>query len=125
MNAHISYFEKLDVLQNARSLNKNIYEVTKNFPKDETYGLTNQIRRASISICSNIAEGSSRHSSKDQAHFTSITYSSAMEVLNQLIIASDLNYITTTQLSELRNQLTHITNQLNNLRKAQLSRHNK
>ena len=72
MNDHIFYFEKLDVWQNARKLNKKVYEITKTFPKEEIYGLTNQVRRASVSICSNIAEGTSRQSSKDQAHFTLI-----------------------------------------------------
>jgi len=124
MSEHVFYFEKLEVWQNSRSLNKRIYVITQQFPKEEIYGLTNQIRRASVSICSNIAEGSSRHSSKDQAHFTSIAYSSAMEVLNQLIIANDLNYINKVQLTEVRNLLSHITNQLNKLRQTQLSRQN-
>ena len=122
MEAHKFHFEKLDVWQNARLLNKNIYLITQLFPKNEIYGLTNQLQRASISISSNIAEGSGRQSYKDQAHFTQIAYSSTMEVLNQLIIASDLNYISSEQLSELRNQISHIANQLNKLYKSQQSR---
>ena len=122
MGIHTFYFEKLDVWKNARLLNKNIYLITQLFPKNEIYGLTNQLRRASISICSNIAEGSGRQSCKDQAHFTQIAYSSTMEVLNQLIIASDLNYISNEQLCELRNQISYISNQLNKLYKSQQSR---
>ena len=122
MESHTFYFEKLDVWKNARLLNKNIYLITQLFPNNEIYGLINQLRRASISISSNIAEGSSRKSYKDQAHFTQIAYSSTMEVLNQLIIASDLNYISSEQLSELRNQISHIANQLNKLYKSQQSR---
>ncbi|MBS3776274.1 MAG: four helix bundle protein, partial [Bacteroidales bacterium] len=87
-------FEKLNVWQEARKFISEIYELTKSFPTDEKFGLTNQIRRASVSIAANIAEGTSRTSSKDQAHFTNLSYSSLMEALNHLYISLDLNYIT-------------------------------
>jgi four helix bundle protein len=86
-------FEKLIVWQEARSLTKNIYKITKTFPDEERFGLTSQLRRAMISVCSNLAEGSSRAHSKEQTQFYQIAYSSLMEVLNQIIIESDLEYI--------------------------------
>jgi len=62
-------FEKLEVWQDAKELTHQIYKVTKNYPDDEKFGLVSQLRRAMISVTSNIAEGSSRMSPKDQAHF--------------------------------------------------------
>jgi len=86
-------FEKLTVWQEARQLLLSIYKQTEAFPKSEMYGMTSQLRRASLSVCSNLAEGSSRVSPKDQARFYTIAYSSLIEALNQLIICADLNYI--------------------------------
>lgn len=115
-------FEKLQVWQNSRNLAKAIYQVTSNFPKEEHFCLTVQLRRASISVSSNLAEGSSRISSKDQAHFTNLAYSSLMEVLNQLYIANDLKYISDSELTELRDKISEISNQLNSLRNSQLNK---
>lgn len=67
--------------------------IRKDFPADEKFGLISKLRRACISICSNLAEGSSRNSYKDKARFTEIAYGSLMEVLNQLILAADLDLI--------------------------------
>lgn len=114
-------FEKLEVWQLSRSFVKELYEVTKSFPKDEQYGLTSQIRRAAVSISSNIAEGSSRLTIKDKAHFTMIAFSSAIEVINQLIIAGDLGYISSETLIELKEKLAKLTNKLNAYHKAQLA----
>ncbi|MEW6702910.1 MAG: four helix bundle protein, partial [Bacteroidota bacterium] len=85
-------FEKLIVWQNSRQLTAIIYKITDAFPREERYCLVDQIRRAMISVVSNLAEGSSRISSKDHAHFTNLAYSILMEVLNQLYIANDLKY---------------------------------
>jgi len=115
-------FEKLYVWQNTRTLILSIYKITASFPKEEKYCLTDQIRRAVVSVASNIAEGSSRLSSKDQSHFTNLAYSSLMEVLNQLYIASDLNYISSELFSELKLKISEISNQLNALRKSQLNK---
>jgi four helix bundle protein len=93
-------FEKLNTWIEARKLVKSIYAITEKFPAEEKFGLMLQIRRASISVVSNIAEGSARISPKDQAHFSQIAYSSLMEVLNQLIIANDLNFISNEVLEE-------------------------
>ncbi len=108
-------FERLEVWIKSRFLTKKIYQVTKNFPDSEKFGIVNQLRRAVISICSNIAEGSSRKSKKDQAHFYNIAFSSLMETLNQLIISKDLEYLESKELTELRNDIHTISLMLNNL----------
>ena len=87
------YFEKLEVWQNSREFVKEIYSVTKSFPDDEKFGLTSQIRRASLSVSANIAEGMSRKTEKDKARFISISFGSAIEVVNFLILANDLSLI--------------------------------
>ena len=71
-----------------------VYRLLKKFPKEEQYALCDQLRRAAISITSNIAEGSGRVSTKEKIHFLEISYGSLMEVLSQLDIACDLGYIT-------------------------------
>ena len=112
-------FENLDVWQLSRKLVRDIYLKTKKFPKEERYGLTSQIRRASVSVASNIAEGNSRFSPKDKSHFTEIAYTSLMEVANQLIISCDLEYIDEDQLNRLKQDISEIGNKLNALYKYQ------
>ena len=90
-------FEKLEVWQLARALNRSVYQATKRFPKEELFGLTSQLRRASVSVSSNIAEGSGRNSDADFAHFLEIAYASLMEVVSQLYLALDENYITSVE----------------------------
>ena len=94
-------FEKLRVWQEAKKLVVSVYRITNNFPKSELYVFTTQLRRASLSVASNKAEGSSRKTPKDQARLFSIAYSSLIEVLNQLIIAEELEYISQKDLIEL------------------------
>ena len=94
-------FEKLDVWQKARLLNKDINEVTKRFPSSELYALTSQIRRASISVSSNIAEGAGRNSDADFARFLEIACGSLMEVVSQLYLALDEKYLTQELWSEI------------------------
>ncbi len=96
------YFEKLDVWQKGRIFIKDVYQISQKFPAEERFGMTQQIRRACISVNCNIAEGTSRHSGKDQARFTEIAYGSLMEVLNLLITASDLNYLEENVINEIR-----------------------
>lgn len=90
---YIFSFEKRDVWQNSRELILTIYKLTVKFPFSEIYGITSQIKRSSASIATNIAEGISRNTNKDKAHFLTISYSSVTETLNHLIISKDLNYI--------------------------------
>lgn len=96
--------------------------ISNDFPKEEKFGLTSQIRRASISISSNIAEGSSRKSSKEQARYTEIAYGSLLEVLSQLILANDLNNINKETITEIRLLIEEIGNKLNKLKEFQINR---
>ena len=82
-------FEKLIAWQKARELALEIFKIIKLFPKDELFGITSQMRRCSVSVASNLAEGSGRNSMKDKARFTEIAFGSALELLNQLILSFD------------------------------------
>lgn len=114
-------FENLQVWVDAKNLALLIYKDTKSFPNEEKYGLTSQIRRAIISVSSNIAEGSYRNTKKDQAHFYGIAYSSLMEVLSQVIISFELEYLPTDKYEKIRSEVEKISNKLNTLRKKILS----
>ncbi|MFO7851697.1 MAG: four helix bundle protein [Bacteroidota bacterium] len=111
-------FEKLEVWNNARNLAKKIYLKTEKFPESEKFGISIQLRRAIVSVCSNLAEGSSRFSSKDQMHFYSISYSSLMETINQLIISQDLGYLSSNDLLDFRQEVNSIAYMINALREA-------
>lgn len=87
-------FEKLEVWQKSRSLEQVVYRVTKNFSTEERFGLTSQLRRAAISVSSNIAEGSTRWGKRDKARFYEIAYGSLIEVMNQLILSADYPLLT-------------------------------
>lgn len=86
-------FEKLEAYQQAREYVRLIYQLSDHFPAKEDYALTSQIRRAAVSVTSNIAEGTSRSSSKDKVHFLEIAYGSLLETVSQLQIAMDVGYI--------------------------------
>ncbi len=118
--SHIYSFERLDVWKESRKLVVWIYSITKAFPQDEKFGLTNQIKRASVSVVSNLAEGSARTGFKDQAHFTQIAYSSLIEVLNHLIIAKDLEFISDNILATGRIEIENLTSKIAALRNAQM-----
>ena len=96
-------FERIEAWQLARVLNKTIYAVTREFPKEEQFGLTSQLRRASVSVSSNTAEGSGRNSDVDFAHFLEIAYGSLMEYVSQLFLALDENYLTKDSFDQLAN----------------------
>ena len=98
-------FEKLEVWQDARHPNRMIYKTTRTFPADEQFALISQLRRASISVSSNIAEGSGRNSDKDFAHFLEQAYGSLMEVASQLYLALDEGYIEETHLSAILEEI--------------------
>lgn len=89
----IKSFEELPVWKDARKFANKIYNLTKKFPKEENYGLTSQITRATVSIGSNIAEGFDRYSKKDFVKFLIIARGSISEIQNDLYIALDLKYI--------------------------------
>ena len=115
-------FEKLNVWKLSRELTKNIYKISSKFPNEERFGLTSQIRRAVVSVSSNIAEGSSRRSGIEQARYTEISYGSLLEVLSQLITAYDLEFIEEIVLNSQRPLIEEIGNKLNKLKEVQQSR---
>ncbi|HWC59707.1 MAG TPA: four helix bundle protein [Verrucomicrobiae bacterium] len=86
-------FEKLEVWKKSIDFADCVYRLTKTFPDDERFGLTNQMRRAAVSISSNIAEGTSRHSKDDYARFLEIATGSIFEVVSQSFIAQRQNYL--------------------------------
>ncbi|MEO7923954.1 MAG: four helix bundle protein [Chitinophagaceae bacterium] len=119
---HVYSFEKLDVWIESRKFVNWVYKLTSGFPPEEKYGLTSQMRRASVSIVSNLAEGSARKTPKDQAHFYQMVYSSLVEVLNQLIISNDMEFIANAQLTEGRGLIENLTSKTAALRNAALSK---
>jgi four helix bundle protein len=114
-------FEKLRVWQSARDLIKSVYRITRTYPRSEVYGVTSQTNRAAVSVAANLAEGSSRTSRKDQAHFSQIAYGSLMELACLLIVAVDLEFLPADQESTLRAEIEAVSRQLNALRSAQVS----
>lgn len=112
-------FEKLIAWKKGRELAVLIYKITKQFPKDELFGLTSQMRRCSISIASNLAEGSGRISFKDKARFTEIAYSSSLELLNQAILSTDLEYINEQEYTLLREKIVEVNMLIDGLYKSQ------
>lgn len=111
-------FENLEVYGKARSLVSDVYRIQKNFPKEEIYGLGDQMRRAAVSITANLAEGSGRQSTKEKIHFIEISYGSLMEVFCELQTACDLGYITDEQFNTLRPRFTDIAKMLSGLRNS-------
>lgn len=117
-------FEKLNVWQEARKLVVEVYHLLDNFPKFEKYALCDQIRRAIVSVPSNLAEGSGRVSLREQLHFLEISYGSLMETYNQLMIAADLDYIDEDSLETLRPKIDVVARMLNGLRSSLLKKLN-
>lgn len=94
-------FRKLNVYIKAKELVARVYELLKKFPKEEQYALCDQLRRAVVSIPSNIAEGCGRETQKEQTHFPNIAYGSLMEIYSQLDVACDLGYITDNEFEQM------------------------
>jgi|ERR1043166_1079756 four helix bundle protein len=109
-------YKDLAVWQKARSFVKIVYQKTASFPQTEMYGLTNQMRRAAVSIPINLAEGTARFSKKEYARFTSISLGSAKELETLCLLAKDLDYLTNENASILMNDLTEIIRMLTTLR---------
>lgn len=111
-------FEKLNAYQSARGLVVKVYELLKKFPQEERFALCDQIRRAVISVPSNIAEQSGRTSHKEKAHFLEISYGSLMETYCQLQIAVDLGYIQNDDLEKIKNDIFNTSRLISGLRKS-------
>ena len=108
-------FTKLQVWQKAHTFTVNLYKITGSFPSEEKYGLTNQVRRAAISIESNIAEGCGRSSNKEFSRFLDIAQGSAFEVRCQLFVARDLHYLSLDKFQLLDDKITEISRMINAL----------
>lgn len=117
-------FENLNAWQEARKMVVSVYRLLDSFPQIEKYALCDQIRRSIVSVPSNLAEGSGRTSSKEQLHFYEISYGSLMEAYNQLILAVDLNYISESDLVNIRPQIDNVARMLNGLRSSLLKKTN-
>ena len=124
MIERIFNFEKLEVWQMSRQLTVEIYKLTKTFPSEEKFSLSSQMQRASVSIVSNIAEGSSRSSLKDQLRFTEIAYGSLLELYAQLVIANELEYIDEISIKNFQLLFKELSNKLSALKNSQQKRLN-
>lgn len=115
MTGIVYSFEKLKVWQEAKKLVIDVYHLLDSFPKFEKYALCDQIRRAIVSVPSNIAEGSGRKSLKEQIHFLEIAYGSLMETYNQLLIAVDLTYINEESVESIKPSIDAVAKMINAL----------
>ena len=116
-------FEKLDVWQKAIELTDVVYAVTCRFPDDEKFGLTSQMRRAAISVSSNIVQGSGRSSDVDFARFIEIAYGSLMEAISQRHVAQRRSFITADRFSELYRAAEELARMLSGLGATLVRRH--
>ena len=108
-------FQELKVWQESKKLVVDVYHLLDGFPKFEKYALCDQIRRAVVSVPSNIAEGSGRRSLKEQIRFLEIAYGSLMEAYNQLLIAIDLTYITKESVETIKPSIDAVAKMINGL----------
>lgn len=115
-------FEKLDVWQLSVDFADEVYEASKGFPKDELFALTNQIRRASVSISSNIAEGTLRGSVSDYARFVEIATGSLFEVVSQAFVAKRRGYLTQDRFQSIYTQAERIGRMLSGLRNSLIAK---
>lgn len=114
-------YKDLEAYKEAKILVRMIYSLLQRFPKEEMYALCDQLRRAVISVPSNLAEGSGRYSVKEQLHFIEIAYGSLLEVECQLDIAHDIKYISDDEYSSAENQIGKVASLLSGLRSKRLS----
>ena len=115
-------YRKLNVYQLSKKLVTDIYKIIGTFPNTETYALSDQLRRAVISIPSNIAEGTAKASPKEQFHFLEIAYGSLMEIMCQLEISYDLGYIDQVQLRQSEEEIVMIYKMLSSMQSTLKSR---
>jgi len=117
----IKSFTDLDAWKEGHKLVLDIYKITKKFPKEEQFGLTIQLRRAGVSLTSNIAEGFSRNSYKEKLKFYSIALGSLTEIQNQLLVARDIGYITEKEFNQIADQSIKVNKIINGLIKKSKS----
>jgi four helix bundle protein len=124
MGKKIKSFTDLIVWKKSHQFVLKIYKITKNFPKKEQYGLIDQLRRAAISITSNIAEGFYRRTSIDKSHFYYTSLGSLAEIQNQLILSRDLDYINNNFFQEIGKESVEIHKLINGLIKSSSTKSN-
>lgn len=115
-------FEKLTVWNESCRLVVDVYKLLGKFPKHEQYALCDQIRRAVVSVPSNIAEGNGRMAIKEQIHFLEISFGSLMEVYTQLKLSVDLEYITPDDFKEVRGKIYDISKMISGLRASKVAK---
>ena len=111
-------YRKLIAYQKAKEVVKHTYKLLKKFPAEERYAMSDQLRRASVSITSNIAEGINRYSVKDKSHFIEMSYGSLMEVSSQFEIAEELGYITAEERISMDQLIEEVARLLSGLQKT-------
>jgi four helix bundle protein len=111
----IHSFHDLQVWHKVRALTVTVYKITESFPKHEIFGLTSQMRRASVSIVANIAEGSGRRTSGTLAHHLDIAHGSTMELLALTYVAEDVGYLLSDHALGVRQQIYEVSKMLNAL----------
>jgi four helix bundle protein len=109
-------FENLEVWKESLIYAKNVYRICREFPKEELFGLTSQIKRAVLSISSNIAEGSGSSSKKDFAHYLDIAIKSIFETVSQLFFAKELEFINQQSFNNLYSEAEILVKKIQNLR---------
>lgn len=113
-----SHHEQLVVWQKAHRLTLDIYAVTRGFPREETYGLVVQLRRAAVAVATNIAEGAARRHRREYMQYVSIARGSASEVSYLLLVAKDLEYIDPRRFAELTEGYNHVSRMLTKMIRA-------
>jgi four helix bundle protein len=111
-------FQELIVWQKAMDLVEEVYRVSGGFPREELYGLTSQLRRAAVSIPSNVAEGQGRHTTADFLRHLSIAYGSLLELETQILIATRLTYLPMERCSAVLNKSGEVGRLMNGLRSS-------
>ena len=111
-------YKKLVAYQRAKDLVKAVYDLLRGFPKEEQYALCDQLRRAVVSVTSNIAEGTNRQTYPDKIHFLEIAYGSLMEVHSQMDVACDLGYISAVNLMFIEELIIGVVKPLSGLRSS-------
>lgn len=113
-------FERLEVWQKSILFADLVYGITRTFPSDERFGLTHQLRRASVSISSNIAEGSSRNSKKDFARFLEIAGGSTFEVVSQAFVAKNQEFLSDDEFGSIYRSAEELGRMLSGLRRSMI-----
>ena len=123
MSEKLKSYKELKVWQRSYQLCLEIYKITKGFPDEEKYGLTSQLRRAAVSVPSNISEGYGRKTTPEYIQFLYIAYGSICEIETQILLSGDLNYISTGKLEMLNEGIREVERMLKALIRSLENKH--